>query len=47
MPVTYFDSGPDAFLKYKKMEKPQVHSIVTCAVKQKHGCLGNLGLWGF
>jgi len=28
MPVTYFDSGPDAFLKYKKMEKPQVHSIV-------------------
>lgn len=28
MPVTYFDSGPDAFLKYKKMKKPQVHSIV-------------------
>ena len=26
IPLTYFDSGPDAFLKFKKM-RPQVHSI--------------------
>ena len=28
VPLTSFDSGPDAFLKFKKMKRPQVHSIV-------------------